>query len=409
MNMTSVFDKNFEAYFYDRKRYIVNKGSTRSSKTYSLLQLLFLIARESPKPRVISIVSESMPHLKRGCIRDFIDILRKDNIWDESNWNATDKIYKVNNSVIEFFSADNPGKVHGPSRDILYINECINIDYQTYSQLAIRTTETIFLDCNPNFEFWLDNKVLQIPVSIDKPKELKKNTDAILIHSTYKDNEYLTEAQIKEIESRMHEKSWWEVYGLGLTGSFVGCVMEKWDVVDEMPAEYKKRWIGIDFGFTNDPTAIVDIRLSDGELWIDELLFRKGYDNMMISEHLEEIGIPHSIDIVADSAEPKSISEIRSRGWRVEPADKRKVNGKGSILLGIEILNRYNKHITRRSINIIEEYKNYRWQTDADGEPTNDLPSDKFNHSIDAQRYVCLNKLIEKSSSLSYSVIKGKR
>lgn len=409
--MTSVFDKNFEAYYYDKKRYIVNKGSTRSSKTYSVLQLLFLIARESPRPRTISIVSESMPHLKRGCIRDFTDILQKEGLWDYNKWNATDKIYKVNHSIIEFFSADNPGKVHGPSRDILYINECINIDYQTYSQLAVRTTETIFLDCNPNFEFWLDTKVLHIPVSEDSPKELIPNNKAVLIHSTYKDNRFLSDAQVKEIESRMHEKSWWQVYGLGLTGAFIGCVMEKWDVVDEMPAEYKRRWIGIDFGFTNDPTAIIDIRLAEGELWIDEILFEKGYDNLMIAGHLEESGIPKSIDIVADSAEPKSITEIRAKGWRVEPADKSKrgTHGEGSILLGIEILNRYTKHITRRSVNIIEEYKNYRWKTDDLGEPLNKIPVDKYNHSIDAQRYVALNKLLERNSNLSYAIIRGKK
>ncbi len=402
MKVTSVFGKNLDAY-NNQYRYIVNKGSTRSSKTFSILQLLYLIAKLSTKPKIISIVSESMPHLKKGCIRDFKKILQDDNNWNENDWNATDKIYKVNNSIIEFFSADNPSKVHGPARQILYINECINIDYHTYTQLAIRTTETIFLDCNPNFEFWLDNKVLQIPVSEDKPKELIDNPDAILIHSTYKDNEYLTEAQIKEIESRKHEKNWWRVYGEGLTGAFIGSIMDEWDVVDEMPTEYKKRWLGIDFGFTNDPTAIVDIRLSDGALWIDELLYAKGYDNIMIAKHLELCGVPKDVPIIADSAEPKSISEIRSQGWRIEGATK----GKDSINTGISILNRYKKHITRRSTNIIEEYKNYRWQTDLEGNPIN-IPVDKYNHSIDAQRYVCLNKLMERNNSLSYSIIKGR-
>lgn len=403
MKTTSVFDKNLGAY-NDKKRYIINKGSTRSSKTYSILQLLYTIAELSVKPKIISIVSESMPHLKKGCIRDFQKILQDENKWNENNWNKTESTYKLNNCIIEFFSVDNPSKVHGPARQILYVNECINIDYHTYTQLAIRTTETIFLDCNPNFEFWLDTKVLQIPVSEDKPKELKENPDALLIHSTYKDNEHLTEAQVKEIESRKHEKDWWRVYGLGLTGAFIGSIMEEWDVVDEMPTDYKKRWIGIDFGFTNDPTAIVDIRLSEGELWIDELLYFKGYDNIMISDHLEEIGVTKDIDIVADSAEPKSISEIKARGWRLEGAKK----GKDSITTGISILNRYKKHITRRSTNIIEEYKNYRWQTDLEGNPVN-IPIDKYNHSIDAQRYVCLNKLMERNSSLSYSIIKGKR
>lgn len=399
MKVTSVFDRNLDAYNIGY-RYIVNKGSTRSSKTYSILQLMYLIAKFSEKPRTISIVSQSMPHLSKGCIRDFKEILRKEGVWNENNWNETKSIYNVNNSIIEFFSVDNPSKAHGPARDILYVNECINIEYEIFSQLAIRTTETIFLDCNPNFEFWLDTKVLQIPVNDDKPKELIDNPEAILIHSTYKDNDYLTEAQVKEIESRKHEKNWWRVYGLGLTGAFIGSIMEDWDVVDKLPENYKKRWIGIDFGYTNDPTAIVEIRLAEGELWIEELLYAKGYDNMMIAQHLTTSGIDKNVSIVADSAEPKSIAEIRSKGWRVEPAKK----GKDSITLGISILNRYKKHLTRNSTNIIEEYKNYRWQINEFGDPTN-VPTDKFNHSIDAQRYVCLNKLSENNNSFSYTVI----
>jgi len=316
--------------------------------------------------------------------------MQKEKKWNVKHWNATDKIYRINNTLIEFFSADNPAKVHGPSRDILYINECINIEYEVFRQLAIRTTGTIFLDCNPCFEFWLDEKVLT-------------GKDALLIHSTYRDNDYLSKAQIKEIESNKGDKDWWTVYGEGLTGSLKGSIIRNWDVVKELPQVYKNRWIGIDFGFTNDPTAIVDVRLSEGELWIDELLYEKGYDNMMIADVLELNGIPRDLPIIADSAEPKSISEIRSQGWKVESAQK----GKDSISSGISILNRYRKHVTQRSSNIINEYRNYRWQTDINGEPVN-RPIDRYNHSIDAQRYVCLNKLMERSSGLSYGIVKGR-
>lgn len=390
MHVTSVFAQNLDAYVKG-KRYIVNKGSTRSSKTYSILQLLYVIACQTQVPMVISIVSESMPHLKKGCIRDFRDMLLKDGIWYEEFWNATDRVYKVNDTIIEFFSVDNAAKVHGPSRDILYINECINIEYETYRQLAIRTTGAIFLDCNPCFEFWLDKKVLT-------------QGDALLIHSTYRDNDFLSAAQIREIESNRSDKDWWQVYGEGLTGSLQGVVINNWETVEAMPTEYKYRWIGIDFGFTNDPTAIVDMRLANGELWIDELLFERGYDNLMIAKHLEAMDIPHDTPIVADSAEPKSISEIRSKGWRVEPAQK----GKDSVNTGIALLNRYKKNVTARSKNIIEEYNNYRWRVDEFGNATN-TPMDKYNHSIDAQRYVCLNKLLERNSDLSYTVVKGKK
>ena len=385
MKGTSVFSRNLRAY-NQKQRIIVNKGSTRSSKTWSILQLLYIIAKLSSKQRLISVVSESMPHLKKGCMRDFENMLSNENKWNVKHWNATDKVYKVNKSYIEFFSADQPGKVHGPARDILYINECINIGYETYRQLAIRTTETVFLDYNPCFEFWVDEKVLPRP-------------ESTLIRSTYQDNEYLTLAQIQEIESNKHDTDWWQVYGLGQTGSKAGLVMQDWDIVDALPAVYKNRWIGIDFGFTNDPTSIVDIRLSDGELWIDELLYERGYDNIEIANHLKNCKIERSSPIIADSAEPKSIREIRSFGWQIEPAMK----GRDSILLGLSILNRYKKHITGRSVNIISEYRNYRWLTDEFGSPTN-IPSEKFNHSIDAQRYVALNKLSQRNSSFDYYV-----
>lgn len=390
MNVTSVFERNIAAY-NKKYRYIVNKGSTRSSKTYSLLQLLYLIAKFSKKSIIISIVSESIPHLKKGCIRDFKEILQKEGDWDENNWNATDYIYRVNNSIIEFFSADSSGKVHGPSRDILYVNECINIEYEVYRQLAIKTTETIFLDCNPNFEFWLDEKVIS------------QEKEAALIHSTYKDNEYLTDAQVKEIESNKQDANWWRVYGEGKTGNLRGTVIQNWKIVNSLPDTYKQRWIGIDFGFTNDPTAIVDIRLSEGKLWIDEILYERGCDNIYISKTLKECDIDNNTSIIADSAEPKSIQEIRSFGFRIEAAQK----GRDSINNGIEILNRYEKNITKRSTNIINEYRNYRWQMDAFGEPTN-TPIDRYNHAIDAQRYVCLNKLRKQNEQLSYSIIRGK-
>lgn len=378
MKATSIFNRNLEAYNQGR-RIIVNKGSTRSSKTWSILQLLYMIAQTASTPRLISVVSESMPHLKKGCIRDFENMLRSENKWNHRLWNATDKIYRINNSLIEFFSADQPGKVHGPARDILFMNECINIPYETYRQLAIRTRETIFLDFNPSYEFWVDDKIL--------PRD-----ESLLIHSTYKDNEYLTSAQVQEIESNKADTDWWQVYGLGQTGSKTGVIMQNWEIVQSMPENYKYRWLGVDFGFTNDPTAIIDVRLSEGILWMCELLYAKNCDNMMICRHLEEVGVPHYVPIVADSAEPKSISEIRNMRWLIEPANK----GRDSILAGLSILNRYPKRITQDSVNLISEFRNYRWTTDVSGNATN-TPCDRYNHGIDAIRYVALNKLSQKS------------
>ena len=374
MKTTRVFSWNLEAY-HNNKSIIANKGSTRSSKTWSILQLLYIIAKHSKEKLTISVVSESMPHLKRGCIRDFETMLRSENEWNDKNWNKTDKIYKVGSSVIEFFSVDQPGKVHGPARDILFMNEAINISFETYRQLAIRTGKTIFIDLNPNYEFWLDEHIL--------PRD-----EAVLINSTYKDNDHLTPEQIREIESNKHDEEWWKVYGLGLTGSRVGLVMQNWDIVDLMPKDYKARWVGLDFGYSNDPTAIIDIRLSGGELYIDEILYEKGFDNTMIAKWLKDNNITRSIPIIADSAEPKSIAEIKSFGFYIEPA----IKGADSINQGISILNRYKKHITQRSSNVVKEYRNYRWKTDEFGKPTN-KPIDLYNHANDAIRYVALRYL----------------
>lgn len=388
MDTTTVFSKNLQAYV-DGYRTIVNKGSTRSSKTWSVLQLLYIIAVKSKKPRIISVVSESFPHLRKGCIRDFENMLRKDNLWKDANWNATDKVYRVGDSAIEFFSADTPGKVHGPARDILYINECINIPYEIYRQLAVRTTETIFLDYNPAFEFWVDEKVLP-----DKEK-------AILIHSTYKDNEMLSPQQVREIEIQKDvDPDWFNVYGLGLTGKLTGTILTNWDIVTDMPTIHKRRFIGIDFGFTNDPTAIVDNMLAEGDVWIDEIAYDRGLTNPDIARIiLDRVG--KGVPIVADSAEPKSIAELKSFGLNVEGALK----GPDSVSTGIQVMNRYKKHITQRSTNILDEYRRYRWAEDKNGNTLN-VPIDKYNHSIDAQRYVFLNKFSNLGGSFSVSSIK---
>lgn len=377
MKMTSVFNENL-IYYNKGIRVIANKGSTRSSKTWSLLQLLYIIAYKSNVPLLISIVSESMPHLKRGCIRDFKEMLDNENLWNQNNWNATDKIYKVNKSVIEFFSADAPGKVRGPARDILMVNECNNIDYETIRQLMIRTRKTVFFDYNPVEEFWMEERLM--PRGEDFVK---------IIHSTYKDNEYLTKEQIDDIESNRHDVAWWTVFGEGKTGNREGLCIRNWKMVDSMPDEYKKRWIGIDFGFTNDPSTIIDVRLSDGQIWVDEICYRKGMLNLDIFNQIDDLGLKE-IEIIADSAEPKSIAELRRYGLYVEPALK----GPDSILTGIATLNRFQINVTKESTNTIKELRNYRWQQDDNLNFIN-KPIDKFNHSIDAIRYVALNRLID--------------
>lgn len=376
METTNVFSKNLAAYVTPGVRTIVNKGGTRSSKTYSILQLLYNIALKSKRPRTISIVSETMPHLKRGCIRDFEDILKNEGTWNENDWNATDKIYKVNLSKIEFFSGDTPGKVMGPARDILYINECIHVSFDIYRQLATRTTEMVILDYNPLYLFWVDEKVIPNPTTV-------------LIHSTYKDNDMLKEAQIAEIEYQgsidpMYKKIMLE----GETGSYEGLVIQNWDIVKDLPPRntWKKAYIGIDFGWSS-PSAIMLVVLGEqDEVYIDELGYGPGFDNPDIANVIIESGYL-DLEVICDKAEPKSIKELKAFDVRAVPSDNK------DIRLGIKVMNRYKKHYTERSLNSIDENRKYRYPQDDNGDYTEGEPIDKFNHAKDAERYVFLNRL----------------
>lgn len=355
------------------KRVIACKGGTRSGKTWSLLQLCYTLAMNK-RNILVSVVGESVPFLKRGAMRDFKTMLGND--WHEEWWNATDKVYTfpATKSSIEFFSADNIGKVHGSSRDYLFINECYFILYETFRQLAVRTRKTIFLDYNPRSRFWVDDHILD-----------RENTE--LIHSTYRDNPFLSVEQIAEIESNKSDANWWRVYGEGETGSVEGLIYTSWDIVDAMPTS-RHEYIGIDFGFTNDPTAILRVVKSGGELYVDELCYRRGYDNTMIAHLLKDEGCNAYSDIVADSAEPKSIREINAYGLNCKAVTK----SPDGILNGIQVLQRYKLHVTKRSIGTINELRNYSWKQDVNGNYIN-KPVGIFDHAMDALRYVGLTYL----------------
>lgn len=367
-----IFPANWTAYT-EGLRVIANKGGTRSGKTFTLLILLLKIAMSTDKPLLISVVSESFPHLKRGAMRDFTNILNATGMEEGKHYqhSHTEHLYTFNGlGRLEFFSADNPSKVHGAQRDVLFINECNHVTYEIYRQLAVRTSTTIFLDWNPTSRFWFE----------DKGIETMPTTR--LIKSTYLDNPFLTATQIAEIESNKGDANWWKVYGLGETGSVEGLVYTDWDIVQQMPRQGKKEFWCIDWGFTNDPTAILHCVLSEGELWVDEVAYNQGMHNAGIATALKASGATRMSNIVADSAEPKSIAEVNAHGLRVEPATK----GQGSITAGIGAVQRYKLHITARSLGTIEELRNYMWKRDINGEWQN-TPVDKYNHALDALRY----------------------
>jgi len=352
-----------------RKRIRGIAGGTGASKTISIL--LWIIQRagtnSEDKRETISVVSETMPHLKRGAIRDFLNIMNEHHAFDPSRWNKTDNIYTFpNGSIVEFFSADQVGKVRGPRRDIIFINEANNISYETYTQLEIRTKDIIWLDWNPVSEFWFYTEVLG-----------KQDCDFIKL--TYRDNEALDPKIIQAIEARRANKNWWKIYGEGELGEAEGRIYRDWKVITDIPHEARLERYGLDFGYSNDPTAIVAIYRYDGGFILDQITFQKGLTNKQISDILNNE--PKAL-VVADSAEPKSIDEIISYGVNIRPSKK----GQGSVNQGIQYVQDQRISVTQRSLDLLKEYRNYLWLTDKEGKIINE-PSPIFNHCMDATRY----------------------
>lgn len=354
------------------KPLIVQQGGTSSGKTYSIILALVMHMQRKPGLRC-SVVSCTLPHLKRGAIRDFFSITSM--IGGLEKWNQTDCVGAIKGGLIEFFSADNDGKLRGGKRDILFVNEANLISYEKYWQLSIRTGKTVIIDFNPVANFWFHTEVLP------------DASDILFKITTYRDNPRVPEKIVREIEALKNKDSnFYRVYGLGKTGNITGLVFPEFTLVDDFPAEAKKKAIGLDFGFTNDPTAAVQIGFLHGDLYLHELIYETGLTNLDISERLKQACITKRDEIYADSAEPKSIEELRRMGWNIRGASKRDIN------FGIDLLRRYSLKVTKDSLNLAKELRNYSWKTDATGKRLN-VPIDAFNHAIDSARYACIEKI----------------
>lgn len=317
-----------------------------------------------------SVVSESLPHLKKGAMRDFLLILQTHNYFKDSAWNRSDFRYTFETgSVIEFFSADQPSKVRGPRRDRLFINEVNNIAYESFDQLEVRTKEFIIMDWNPVSEFFFYTEIQG------------KRDDVEHLILTYKDNEALDPNIVRSIEQRKTNARWWKVYGEGLLGEADGRVYSGWQIIDEIPHEARLERRGLDFGYTNDPTAIVDVYRYNGGFIFDEHTYLKGLSNKQIADKILNSKHPTTL-LVCDSAEPKSIDELKLYGVNAIGADK----SKGSVNQGIQYIQDQPVSITKRSINGIKEYRNYLWMKDKDGKTLN-VPEGGLDHFLDAVRY----------------------
>lgn len=371
LNATNIFKRNLEAYYDKSKRRAFNEGGTASSKTYSILQSLFLLALHTKESLLISIVSESVPHLKRGCIRDFQKILG--DAYDPNRYNESDRIYEVKSGVLfEFFPADDDTKLRGGRRDILFMNECNNINKRSFDELDIRTERFTFTDNNPVSPFWMH--------------ELKDDKENEYIHSTYLDAKHLLPASVVEnIESRRgKDPNWWHVYGEGLVGKVEGLVHPKFSIVKEMPKDMKGiHGYGIDFGYSVHPTTIVENLIVGENLYSRVLVYKPEMTNRDILRVLEKQGVRKRYDqIWADCNEPKSIDEIYQEGYDIKKTSK----GQDSVEAGIQKVNQFNQFWTEDSLDGIREQRNYRYVEDKNGLITG-KPVKYGDHAMDARRY----------------------
>jgi phage terminase large subunit len=362
-----------------KKRNRVVQGGTSAGKTFGIIPLLIDHAIKNPN-KEISIVSESIPHLRRGALKDFLKIMMSTNRYIDGMFNKSLLKYQfTNGSYIEFFSIESADKLRGARRNILYVNEANNIPFDAYNQLAIRTNEIIWIDFNPTSSFWAHT-------------ELQNAEDTDFIKLTYKDNEALPETIIKDIEkakvkaiNSTYWQNWWTVYGLGEIGSLEGACIPDWKQID-LPNEARLLCYGMDWGYSNDPTTLVAMYKYNNSFIFDEVIYKKGMLNTEISNLLKSYDVDNII--YADSAEPKSIAELNSYGHTVLPCMK----GRDSIVYGINLINQNEIYVTTRSVNMIKELQNYIWLKTKDGETLN-KPIDAYNHCIDAMRYAITAQL----------------
>ena len=367
---TRILNDNLNA----ETKIVVNQGGTRSGKTIALLQLIIIKALQD-SGKVFTIVRKSFPSLRQSVLRDFINLLVEYNLYNEDKHNKSEQVFKLGNNLIEFVSLDQPQKKRGTKRDILFINECNELTYEDYFQLIIRTNEKIYMDFNPSDEFhWIYDKVLT-------------RDDCTFIKSTYKDNPFLEQTLVDEIERlKDTDSNYWNIYGLGERGVSQSIVFPNVQIVEQFNGQLLG--YGLDFGYAVDPSALIVVYKNDDKLFFKELIYERKLTNDMIAKRFEELGIDNRVSIYADSAEPKSIAEIHRFGWNIKPTMK----GRDSINIGIDILRRYKLFVDKNSPNLIKEFRTYKYEITKDGIVTT-KPIDKDNHGIDAVRYACLMNL----------------
>ena len=392
---------------------IVHEGGSSSSKTYSSMQVWGSMTFADPES-VITVVGQDIPNLKKGPIRDFKNILVDEpKMAKKFTYNKSDRIYTnlETNSIIEFNSYDDEQDAKSGRRDYSFFNEANGIPFPIFDAIRLRTKKSAIIDFNPNARFWAHEKIMP-------DKENRKWYKSNYSHNPFIDKKILNDilsynpwhpedSSLPEGKRRHHPTNHdrgtaneykWKVYGLGEVGRLEGLVFQDFQVSSKYPKEYKWRVFGMDFGYTNDPTTLIEIRYAHGDLYWKEHLYQTGLTNPEIASEVKRLEF-HKEKIVADSAEPKSIEEIKRGGCYIIPAEK----GRDSVNQGIDAIKRYKCYIHSNSKNLIEEFSSYTWDKDRDGNPTN-KPVDKFNHGIDAGRYALSNKILKERKPLNMEI-----
>jgi len=361
----------FEHLLDSQKKIVVEQGGTRSGKTYNILLFIIFHYCQSHTGKTITICRKTFPALRSSVMRDFIDILKIHNKYSEANHNKSNSEYKLDGNLIEFISVDQPQKIRGRKREYLFINEANELDYEDWQQLVFRTTEKIVIDFNPSdFYHWIYDKVI--------PRD-----DVEFYKTTYLDNKFLDSSIIEEIE-RLKETDdhYWRIYGLGERGYSKATIFKYYEI-DSVPEDAEFVSFGLDYGYTNDPTAMVGVWKRGYDLYIKEYIYQTMMTGRDIHQRLKDLGIQRDL-IFGDSAEPRLNDELRKMGWNIRAS----VKGKDSINAGIDLLKRFKIHITKESHNAIQEFRDYKWKEDKSGKLTNQ-PEPKNDHLIDSTRYAC--------------------
>lgn len=370
------------------KPIVVHQGGTSSGKTYGILQYLFHIGAQNPK-EIITVIAEDVPNLKSGAFRDAKDI------WYQSDaikqWypyiNKTDRIFTcINGTLIEFKSFQDEYDSRSGKRDRAFFNEANAIKFGIFEQINLRTKKQTIIDFNPSSRFWAHDY-------------LQGREDVEWVVTTFRDNRFISPQSVtkilsyeptpKNIARGTANEYRWRVYGMGEVGRLEGLVFPDFKVCSTFPKEYKWRGFGLDWGYANDPTALTELRLAGGQLYVKQHIYEKGLTNQDIARRIKKLGIDEQI--IADSSEPKSIEELKREGIWIAPA----VKGADSVMFGIQLMSDYTINVLASSKNLIEEFSSYIWQKNRDGQPSN-KPIDDFNHGIDAIRYVLMKRMKKK-------------